>query len=65
MKFLDHQFISDPETLSWILLILTTHFVSIALLSEVEDMEPKRKKYAKESWPGRKAAAPTIAPLLF
>lgn len=32
---------------------------------EVEDMEPKRKKYAKESWPGRKAAAPTIAPLLF
>lgn len=32
---------------------------------DAEDMEPKRKKYAKESWPGRKAAAPTIAPLLF
>lgn len=32
--------------------------------TEADDSEPKRKKYAKESWPGRKQQG-TIAPLLF
>jgi len=32
---------------------------------ENDESEPKRKKYAKESWPGRKQQAASIAPLLF
>lgn len=32
--------------------------------TEADDSEPKRKKYAKESWPGRKQAGLATAPLL-